>query len=95
MALLGLVVAGGLAAPLPMPEAGTADLSPDGSKVVYFRYTSLADPSPEIVVYELGEGVLVETLFTGISRGTDVTQGWHCGSTKQRTSEKEQESPGG
>ena len=28
-------VAGGLAEPLPMPEAGTGDLSPDGSKVVY------------------------------------------------------------
>ncbi len=28
-------VAGGLADPLPMPESGTGDLSPDGSKVVY------------------------------------------------------------
>ena len=28
-------VAGGLAKPLPLPEAGGADLSPDGSKVVY------------------------------------------------------------
>ena len=28
-------VAGGLAKPLPMPESGTGDLSPDGSKVVY------------------------------------------------------------
>ena len=28
-------VAGGLAKPLPMPEAGTAALSPDGSRVVY------------------------------------------------------------
>ena len=28
-------VAGGLARPLPMPESGAGDLSPDGSKVVY------------------------------------------------------------
>jgi hypothetical protein len=32
---------------------GLYDISDDGSKVVYFRYTSLADPSPEIVVYDV------------------------------------------
>ncbi len=32
---------------------GLYDISDDGSKVVYFRYTSLADPTPELVVYDV------------------------------------------
>ncbi len=33
---------------------GLYDISDDGSKIVYFRYTSIADPTPELVVYDVG-----------------------------------------
>jgi len=36
---------------------GLYDISDDGSKIVYFRYTSLADPTPELVVYDVATEV--------------------------------------
>lgn len=39
---------------------GLYDISDDGSKIVYFRYTSIADPSPELVVYDVA--TMVRTL---------------------------------
>jgi len=32
---------------------GLYDISDDGSKIVYFRYTSIADPTPELVIYDV------------------------------------------
>ncbi len=43
---------------------GQYDISDDGSTIVYFRYTSIADPTPELVVYDVATMTRTQILKT-------------------------------
>jgi Tol biopolymer transport system component len=43
---------------------GLYDISDDGSTIVYFRYTSIADPTPELVVYDVATMARTQILKT-------------------------------
>jgi hypothetical protein len=43
---------------------GQYDISDDGSTIVYFRYTSIADPTPELVVYDVATMARTQILKT-------------------------------
>ena len=55
---------------------GLYDISDDGSKVVYFRYTSLGDPTPELVVYDVATMSKTQVLKTLSVSNWGIQDNW-------------------